>query len=89
MAKIHECLVVHALCHIFILSRRMFSFNPNPVIRKTLLSNHNDRFGLKMLARMFTQEELDLKSEITDYPILKSLMRYQELKLIGISSIIG
>ncbi len=38
---------------------------------------------------MFTQEELDLKSEITDYPILKSLMRYQELKLIGISSIIG
>lgn len=89
MAKSHECLVVHALCHIFILSRRMFSFNPNPVIRKTLLSNHNDRFDLNMLARMFTQEELDLKSEITDYPILKSLMRYQELKLIGISSIIG
>lgn len=81
MAKNHECLVVHALCHIFILSRRLFSFNPNPVIRKTLLSNHNDRFDLNMLARMFTQEELDLKSEIIDYPILK---KFEEVSRIEI-----
>ena len=27
--------------------------------------------SLKMRARVFTQEELDLKSQITDYPILK------------------
>ena len=55
----------------FHFKQTLVSFNPNPVIRKTLLSNHNDRFDLKMLARMFTQEELDLKSEIIDYPILK------------------
>lgn len=29
--------------------------------------------SLKMRARVFTQEELDLKSQITDYPILKRL----------------
>jgi len=29
------------------------------------------RNSLKMEARIFTQEELDLKSQITDYPILK------------------
>lgn len=29
------------------------------------------RNSLKMEARIFTQEELDLKSQITDYPIIK------------------
>lgn len=72
---------IHALCHIFILSRRLFSFNPNPVIRKTFQSNYNDRFGLKILARMFTQEKLDLKSEIIDYPILK---KFEEVSGIEI-----
>lgn len=38
---------------------------------------------------MFTQEKLDLKSEIIDYPILKKFEGYQELKLIGINSLIG
>lgn len=32
--------------------------------------------SLKMRARVFTQEELDLKSQITDYPILK---RFEEI----------
>jgi hypothetical protein len=34
------------------------------------------RNSLKMQARIFTQEELDLKSQITDYPILK---RFEEI----------
>ena len=34
------------------------------------------RNSLKMRARVFTQEELDLKSQITDYPILK---RFEEI----------
>ena len=32
--------------------------------------------SLKMRARVFTQEELDLKSQITDYPIIK---RFEEI----------
>lgn len=38
-----------------------------------ILSNLTEliRNSLKMEARIFTQEELDLKSQITDYPILK------------------
>ncbi len=32
--------------------------------------------SLKMEARIFTQEELDLKSQITDYPIIK---RFEEI----------
>lgn len=38
-----------------------------------ILSNLTEliRNSLKMKARVFTQEELDLKSQITDYPILK------------------
>ena len=38
-----------------------------------ILSNLTEliRNSLKMRARVFTQEELDLKSQITDYPILK------------------
>lgn len=40
---------------------------------KQILSNLTEliRNSLKMRARVFTQEELDLKSQITDYPILK------------------
>ena len=34
------------------------------------------RKGIKMRARVFTQEELDLKSQITDYPIIK---RFEEI----------
>lgn len=34
------------------------------------------RNSLKMEARIFTQEELDLKSQITDYPIIK---RFEEI----------
>ena len=34
------------------------------------------RNSLKMRARVFTQEELDLKSQITDYPIIK---RFEEI----------
>lgn len=38
-----------------------------------ILSNLTEliRNSLKMRARVFAQEELDLKSQITDYPILK------------------
>lgn len=38
-----------------------------------ILSNLTEliRNSLKMRARVFTQEELDLKSQITDYPIIK------------------
>lgn len=38
-----------------------------------ILSNLTEliRNSLKMEARIFTQEELDLKSQITDYPIIK------------------
>lgn len=40
---------------------------------KQILSNLTEliRNSLKMEARVFTQEELDLKSQITDYPIIK------------------
>lgn len=43
-----------------------------------ILSNLTEliRNSLKMEARIFTQEELDLKSQITDYPILK---RFEEI----------
>lgn len=43
-----------------------------------ILSNLTEliRNSLKMRARVFTQEELDLKSQITDYPIIK---RFEEM----------
>lgn len=43
-----------------------------------ILSNLTEliRNILKMRARVFTQEELDLKSQITDYPIIK---RFEEI----------
>ena len=43
-----------------------------------ILSNLTEliRNSLKMEARVFTQEELDLKSQITDYPIIK---RFEEI----------
>lgn len=43
-----------------------------------ILSNLTEliRNCLKMRARVFTQEELDLKSQITDYPIIK---RFEEI----------
>lgn len=43
-----------------------------------ILSNLTEliRNSLKMRARVFTQEELDLKSQITDYPIIK---RFDEI----------
>lgn len=43
-----------------------------------ILSNLTEliRNSLKMIARVFTQEELDLKSQITDYPIIK---RFEEI----------
>lgn len=43
-----------------------------------ILSNLTEliRNSLKMRARIFTQEELDLKSQITDYPIIK---RFEEI----------
>lgn len=43
-----------------------------------ILSNLTEliRNSLKMRARVFTQEELDLKSQITDYPIIK---RFEEI----------
>lgn len=43
-----------------------------------ILSNLTEliRNSLKMEARIFTQEELDLKSQITDYPIIK---RFEEI----------
>lgn len=45
---------------------------------KQILSNLTEliRNSLKMRARVFTQEELDLKSQITDYPIIK---RFEEI----------
>lgn len=45
---------------------------------KKILSNLTEliRNSLKMRARVFTQEELDLKSQITDYPIIK---RFEEI----------
>lgn len=45
---------------------------------KQILSNLTEliRNSLKMEARIFTQEELDLKSQITDYPIIK---RFEEI----------
>lgn len=46
-----------------------------------ILSNLTEliRNSLKMRARVFTQEELDLKSQITDYPIIK---RFEEIASI-------
>ena len=43
-----------------------------------ILSNLTEliRNSLKMRARVFTQQELDLKSQITDYPIIK---RFEEI----------
>ena len=43
-----------------------------------ILSNLTEliRNSLKMRARVFTQEKLDLKSQITDYPIIK---RFEEI----------
>lgn len=43
-----------------------------------ILSNLTEliRNSLKMKARVFTQEELDFKSQITDYPIIK---RFEEI----------
>lgn len=43
-----------------------------------ILSNLTEliRNSLKMRARVFTQEELDLKSQITDYPSIK---RFEEI----------
>ena len=43
-----------------------------------ILSNLTEliRNSLKMEARIFTQEELDLKSQIADYPIIK---RFEEI----------
>lgn len=43
-----------------------------------ILSNLTEliRNSLKMRARVFTQEELELKSQITDYPIIK---RFEEI----------
>lgn len=43
-----------------------------------ILSNLTEliRNSLKMRARVFTQEELDLKSQITDYPIIE---KFQEI----------
>lgn len=43
-----------------------------------ILSNLTEliRNSLKMRARVFTQEELDLKSQIADYPIIK---RFEEI----------
>lgn len=43
-----------------------------------ILSNLTEliRNSQKMRARVFTQEELDLKSQITDYPIIK---RFEEI----------
>lgn len=43
-----------------------------------ILSNLTEliRNSLKVKARVFTQEELDLKSQITDYPIIK---RFEEI----------
>ena len=45
---------------------------------KQILSNLTEliRNSLKMRAWVFTQEELDLKSQITDYPIIK---RFEEM----------
>lgn len=45
---------------------------------KQILSNLTEliRNSLKMRAHVFTQEELDLKSQITDYPIIK---RFEEI----------
>ena len=45
---------------------------------KQILSNLTEliRNSLKMRAWVFTQEELDLKSQITDYPIIK---RFEEI----------
>ena len=45
---------------------------------KQILSNLIEliRNSLKMRAQVFTQEELDLKSQITDYPIIK---RFEEI----------
>lgn len=51
-----------------------------------ILSNLTEliRNSLKMRARVFTQEELDLKSQITDYLYSKSLRRLLVLSSIGI-----
>lgn len=51
----------------------IFSENAAKSGAEQILSNLTEliRNSLKMRARVFTQEELDLKSQITDYPILK------------------
>lgn len=47
-----------------------------------ILSNLTEliRNSLKMKARVFTQEELDLKSQITDYPIIKRFEEIADIK---------
>lgn len=55
---------------------------PGKAGSEQILSNLTEliRNSLKMEARIFTQEELDLKSQITDYPIIK---RFEEITGIG------
>lgn len=47
-----------------------------------ILSNLTEliRNSLKMKARVFTQEELDFKSQITDYPIIKRFEEIADIK---------
>lgn len=56
----------------------IFSENVAKSGAEQILSNLTEliRNSLKMRARIFTQEELDLKSQITDYPIIK---RFEEI----------
>ena len=56
----------------------IFSENAAKSGAEQILSNLTEliRNSLKMRARVFTQEELDLKSQITDYPIIK---RFEEI----------
>ena len=56
----------------------IFSENAAKSGAEQILSNLTEliRNSLKMRAHVFTQEELDLKSQITDYPIIK---RFEEI----------
>lgn len=64
--------------YIFIEKKDILSENAAKSGAKQILSNLIEliRNSLKMRARVFTQEELDLKSQITDYPIIK---RFEEI----------
>ncbi len=67
----------------FIGEKDILSENASKSGAEQILSNLTEliRDSLKMEARIFTQEELDLKSQITDYPILKKFEEMAGIEL--------